>query len=397
MACTLTIQMVGSLAFRRAILALFWGLVAVGVGFWALRSRSLTSDQAALGVAFTAIAALLTRWSSLETTRIEHDPAGTFVIGTAIAVGGAAAPVVLVAQAVVMGLTDGIAKRRHPYHVITNIGLMAAWHGLLAFLTGPIFVVGGHSFVRFIFSMAVVSALTMIFNYLTVALSAIFLYGSDAAAPAGGADQLKDIGLAVAMGTIIWASDVWGPAILALLIVGPVYASAVLRSAHRRAASLALEISARVEIDESAGPLPGHSRRVARMVGALLGEGDPASDRVALACWSHGPLSETYGHRCSGASYDEHLVTAIRSIPLSRRIERLVPTDGLPSHERTSQLIAAACAWDSRRLNGSPIRTPDDLIHTFGIATDIVDELIELDPGWVIPGPHMPSGTSTRR
>lgn len=385
------------MALRRGILAVFWGSVAVGTGAWAVATGSISgTDQLALAAAFTVVAALLTRWSSLDTARIEYDPAGTFIMGTAVAVGPAAAPLVLIAQAIVMGLTDGIAKRRHPNHVIANIGLMAAWHALLAFLVGPVVAAASGSFFRFLVGMTVAAALTTVLNYLTVALSAMYLYGPEAAAPTGGLDQLKDIGLAVALGGFVWISDSWGPATLALFVFIPVYASMMLRHARRRATALALEISARVTSDEAGGPLPDHSERVSSLVAALLPDGHHAANRAVLASWCHGPLSGTYRHRCSGVAYDRHLLTAIRSIPLSRRIERLVPREGIPTDDAISHVIAAACAWDSRRLVGSPVRTPDDLVYTFGIDRHVVEQVIDLDPGWVIPEPRMPSETSQR-
>lgn len=388
--------MAGSLAFRRAMLAGFWGSVTVFVTAWAVNTGWLTTEDVTLGVAFTVVAALLTRWSSLDSARIEYDPAGTFVVGTAFAVSPAAAPVVLVAQAIVMGLTDGISKRRHPHHVVANIGLMAAWHGLLAFLVPHVLDATGGSLVRFLVGMTVCAALTTVFNYLTVALSAVYLYGSEAATPTGGVDQLKDTGLAIAIGAVMWISSAWSPAVLAIFVFTPVYASVMFRRTARRTAALALEISARVTTDEAMGPNPDHTRRVRDLVMGLLGPDDASAERVALATWSHGPLSSAYPHRCSGVEYDSHLLTAIRSIPSSRRIERLVPTDGMPDSHPASHLIAAACAWDSRRMEGSPVRTPDDLVYTFGIDRKLVDRLVELDPGWVSPEPRMPAGTSVR-
>jgi hypothetical protein len=273
---------------------------------------------------------------------------------------------------------------------------MAAWHGLLGFLTRPAFATASGDAFRFVVGMTVVAALTTVFNYLTVALSAMYLYRSEAAPPTGGRDQLMDIGLAVVMGTAVWFSRAWGPATLSVLIGAPVYGSMMIGAARARAASLALEIAARVDAAEAHGPLPGHSGRVSELVSTLLTKNHPKLDRATLAAWAHGPMSHSYNHRCSGVRYDKHLPTLIRSIPRSRRVEALVPADGIPGSGEISQLIAAACAWDSRRLAGSPIRTPDDLIYTFGIDRALTERVIDLDPGWEMPQLRRPSGTSRR-
>ncbi len=392
--------MQAGLGQRRRALALVWGAVFVTmVGLTASQSAPQREDLPA-AIVLTLLIAALTSWPNLRGSRVEYDPSTPVVVVSALSVSPGSAPLLLLGQAIVVTLIDWATHKRSPSHAISNAGVFALWHGALAVMVANSQLVEFPGVRNFAVGLCVIAALAVMLNNLTVAISTAYLYGNRLGKlDLGLADQLRDVAISVALGVVVFI--VPGPdwtAVLvsvAILVYGLWYLGRY--RGHRTA--LMLEAQARIVRRESSGPLPGHTQRVAdavRTLGALHGCDRALADAVA---WTHSSVVSQGHHRCSGTDHSEFVDAALRSLPRMMAVRRLQPVDGLPAADAPAltHIVAAACAWDSRVLPGSPVNSPADLHFTFGIRADIVDRVVDLDPGWVTDRVRRHAGRSTAR
>jgi hypothetical protein len=318
-------------------------------------------------------------------TRLDYDATTPLVIATAVAVNPRAAPLVLAAQAVAIAAIVTARRRSGWSMFVMNAGAIALWHVLTGLAMRP-FVEAGPAagWAAAVGGIALVTGLAITLNYVTAAVSVWYLYGEEAARPDGDwAQHVKDLLSSVAVASVVVAAGAhrW---LVALGAVAALWYGLDAAARYRRhLVTLRLEIESRVEAAERAGPLPGHTERVVATVAAAMADGDPRRVRRGIdAAWFHSLEAGGFAHRCNGLAPMPHVHDYARALPAARLAKRVLAQEGLPTpdHELLAHLVAAACAWDSRVLPGSPVRTSADLIHTFGIEGVIARRVVVLHP-----------------
>ena len=347
----------------------------------------MTGRDGLIALGMTGAVLALTTWSRLRSSRVEYEPTTPLIVATALSVGPEAAPTVLLAQAIALACWDAYTHKRALPHFVINVGMMTLWHGALGAAMGPL-TSTTVSTAQFVGALLAITLLAVMLNNLTVAVSAAYVYRDSRGPDLGLPDQARDVVASVGLGWAIRGipGPDWMEAIL--LVAFALYLGWLIVRHREHRAALLVEVQTRIEHKERTQTGRSHSATVAETVAALVGDTEPLA---VPAAWCHSISVDQSPHRCAGIQVDGYAVTALRSLPGHSRIERHIPRRGLivPSSTEVSQVIAAACAWDSRRLPGSPVRCPDDLVYTIGVDPEIADRVVALDPEWVKPDPRL--------
>ncbi len=346
-----------------------------------------TLDAWQFSAVLTITGALL--WSSLHptmrATRLVHD-LSTPLLAVAIITYGRIAPLFVLLQVAIAELVASRQQRHTPTRAVTVLG--QSW------LLATALILGAATQTPSVTRLGVLVAAAIALNYFSVLATMRYVHGP-VVTMADGAGKLNAIewAVTVAAGAASMPSTGW--AVAAGGMLAWMYLALM---EHRRAehvAALTLELQARIVTAERLGEMSDHTERVVETVRAMLRHlgldhrptgrvgndhlGSVEGNRgvVEAAAWIHSLSFGGFPQRCNGRARDPVLDIYANSLPSVRSVRRLLEGKGFPapSADLPVHVIAAACAWDSRRLPASPITSPDDVAAIYGIDPTVVGAL----------------------
>lgn len=357
---------------RRRQVVLMGAVIVAVVAVWGVASFEWSADLALKIPLLSVTIVGFTLISSKHPSRLVHDLSTPALVVAAIALGRSAPLVVLVSLLIGEYLDAAITKRTMSLVIPTTASLSLIVVFVAAFTPQPgrpIFIALG------LVSLAVAGGIAA--NFGTALLAMNYLHGRQRFRLRDGLrENVPDLLASTTAGAFTWLipSLGWGLALLLLSLITYVAFMRTRRNEH--ATALTLELQARILAEEGQGPIPGHTQRVVDMSrGLMLQLVDRRIDETSLeaAAWLHALSFGGLPHRCNGLPRNPILHAYANSLPTVRSHQRFLTGRGFPGRttDPAVHVIAAACAWDSRLLPSSPIRTYEDVILAFGIEPDI--------------------------
>ena len=358
----------------------------IGVGAIAFAAAAVSPVAPSLwwiSAGLTVLAVASSVWMMRQPTRVIWDPSTPVMMASGV-IAGPIAPLVVVIQAWLIALAG--ARRQGLRLALTNAGLLSVRWIIVGF---------GFRLIpepdRGVAELATVAAGVVLLTALGIAANSPltaagirFLYGSWPSWDDMWRNHAIEIGSALVLAPVAWLAPTVAWISLPGIVAAALFAVYVAGRYREHVVATMLELQARVVSFELHGPNVGHTERVVAAVRRHADHLSPSDGEFAeLAAWFHSLAFGGSPNRCHGVPHTDELHLIAGALPRVKghRILSIMGGTGFvtASSSPMAELLAAACAWDSRKLPASPVTDPDDLIYTFGVGHDLAEKLTRDD------------------